>query len=136
MTAGPLLLVALKGVLAGGFVVLLSSLTGTFKPRFFAGLFAAAPSVAVVSLVLAGISKPEAAALGARGMVLGAIAMTVCCATACAVKSSQSVRERPHWAPCDDPASCFSASSMPSFASSSRSCLCALPPKLASAQRF
>ncbi len=40
MTAGPLLPVALTGVVAGGFVILISSLTDTFKPRFFAGLSA------------------------------------------------------------------------------------------------
>lgn len=75
-------LLALKAVLAGSFVVLLSLLAGRLKAKLFAGLFAAAPAVASVSLALTAISKPTAAIDGSRGMIAGAAGMIACCALA------------------------------------------------------
>lgn len=49
----------IKSVGAGLFVVLLSVLSNTFQPKFFAGLFASAPSVATIGLLLAGLSQPH-----------------------------------------------------------------------------
>ena len=75
-------ILALKAVLAGSFVVLLSLLAGRLKTKLFAGLFAAAPAVASVSLAL---SKPAAAVDGSRGMIAGAAGMIACCAVAALV---------------------------------------------------
>jgi Protein of unknown function (DUF3147) len=63
--------------LIGGFVVSAFSLiSDLFKPKTFAGLFGAAPSVALATLGLAVVKagKPAAEA-EARSMVLGAIAL-------------------------------------------------------------
>ena len=78
----PWLLLALKVVLAGVFVALLSHLSSAFKPKMFAGLFAGAPAVASVSLVLTGLEQPAAAHLGAVSMTIGAVGMVACCAVA------------------------------------------------------
>lgn len=63
-------------VLAGGVVVSLFALLGDLlKPKTFAGLFGAAPSVALATLVLTVIKDgKDYASLEARSMVLGAIA--------------------------------------------------------------
>jgi len=67
----------LGGTLVSGFAVL----GQIFKPKTFGGLFGAAPSVALVSLAF-GIAKrgPLGAAVEARSMVLGAVALAVYCA--------------------------------------------------------
>jgi uncharacterized membrane protein (GlpM family) len=60
----------------GGIVVSLFALIGDlFKPKSFAGLFSAAPSVALASLGLAFLQHgPDYAALEGRSMMVGAIA--------------------------------------------------------------
>jgi hypothetical protein len=73
---------ALKAILAGTFVVLLSALAQVLKPKLFAGLFAGAPAVAAVSLAVTASMKPQAALQGATGMLAGAAAMIACCAVA------------------------------------------------------
>ena len=63
--------------LVGGLVVWLFALTGdVLRPKGFAGLFGAAPSVALASLALTlhSLGKPYAA-LEARSMVAGAVAL-------------------------------------------------------------
>jgi len=62
--------------LVGGLVVSAFSLIGdVLKPKSFAGLFGAAPSVALATLGLAvGTEGPAYAALEARSMMAGAIA--------------------------------------------------------------
>lgn len=53
-----------------------------FKPKTFAGLFGAAPSVALASLLLTiDLKGAETAAINARSMVLGALALMVYSAT-------------------------------------------------------
>jgi hypothetical protein len=61
---------------AGGVVVSLSALLGDLlKPKTFAGLFGAAPSVALATLVLTVVKEgKEYASLEARSMIVGAIA--------------------------------------------------------------
>ena len=63
-------------LLIGGTVVSVFALLGDlFKPKRFAGLFAAAPSVALVTLALTATSQgKEYAATEGRSMVAGAIA--------------------------------------------------------------
>lgn len=66
-------------VIAGGVVVTAFSILGSLlKPKSFAGLFGAAPSVALATLFLtvAKDGKPYAS-LEARSMILGAIAFVV-----------------------------------------------------------
>jgi len=76
----PLVLLGLKVILGGFFVALLSHLTGAIRPKLFSGLFAAAPSVASISLLITALQKPAAAELGARGMIAGGFGMVACCA--------------------------------------------------------
>jgi hypothetical protein len=77
-------ILALKAVLAGTFVVLLSLLAEMLRPKAFAGLFAGAPAVASVSLTVTALLKPAAAVQNATGMIAGAVAMIACCAVATA----------------------------------------------------
>jgi hypothetical protein len=64
-------------VLAGGlFVVIFAMLSDALKPKMFAGLFSAAPSVASASLLVTGLAvgaaKDEQYALG---MIVGAVGL-------------------------------------------------------------
>ena len=63
----------------GGFVVsLFSFISDLFKPKTFAGLFGAAPSVALASLVLTALKhSKEMAAVEARSMIIGALALFI-----------------------------------------------------------
>ena len=63
----------------GGFVVSLFSLiSDLFKPKTFAGLFGAAPSVALASLVLTALKQTKGtAAIEARSMILGGVALVI-----------------------------------------------------------
>jgi hydrogenase-4 membrane subunit HyfE len=63
-------------VIAGGLVVTAFSILGSLlKPKSFAGLFGAAPSVALATLFLTVSKDGKAyASLEARSMILGAIA--------------------------------------------------------------
>lgn len=65
--------------LIGGAVVSLFAIGGSiFKPKSFAGLFAAAPSVALVGFALAFAKKDRAyASIEGRSMILGAIAFII-----------------------------------------------------------
>jgi hypothetical protein len=75
----PIVLLGLKVLLAGFFVALLSHLTGAIRPKLFSGLFAAAPTVASISLLVTALLKPATAAVGAEGMIAGALGMVACC---------------------------------------------------------
>jgi hypothetical protein len=73
-------------VLAGGlFVVLFAMLSDALKPKMFAGLFSAAPSVASASLLVTGLAvgatKDEQYALG---MIVGTVGL-VCYSLAAAL---------------------------------------------------
>jgi Protein of unknown function (DUF3147) len=63
-------------VVAGGVIVSLFALLGDLlKPKTFAGLFGAAPSVALATLVLTVMKEgKEYASLEARSMIVGAVA--------------------------------------------------------------
>jgi hypothetical protein len=66
----------------GGVIVSAFATVGTiFKPKTFAGLFGAAPSVAIATLSMAFYQHGgAAAALQARAMLAGTLAMLVYCA--------------------------------------------------------
>ena len=66
-------------VILGGLLVSAFAMVGeVLKPKSFAGLFGAAPSVALASLGLALIHHGRAyASVGARSMILGAVAFIV-----------------------------------------------------------
>ena len=62
------------GAVVSGFAVI----SDLLKPKSFAGLFGAAPSVALASLVLCALTQPRInAVLEARSMMLGAVALFV-----------------------------------------------------------
>lgn len=68
----------LRIILGGGVVSALAALGEVLKPKSFAGLFGAAPSVALATLGLAVIQHGKAyATVEARSMILGAIAFCV-----------------------------------------------------------
>jgi hypothetical protein len=70
--------------LAGGTFVVLFTLVGEWlRPKSFAGLFAAAPSIAVASLLVTLVVNGEAAVWrSALGMVAGAVALVATCVVA------------------------------------------------------
>src|ERR1700733_2974011 len=69
----------LYGVAVGGLIVSLFAVIGdVLRPKSFAGLFAAAPSVALATLSLTILANGKLyAALEARSMIVGAIAFFV-----------------------------------------------------------
>jgi hypothetical protein len=81
-----LIAIGLKALAGGGLVVGFSGLGDVLKPKAFAGVFGAAPSVALASLVITvytgGASK---AATSAHGMIAGAVGMVCYCIAASAL---------------------------------------------------
>jgi uncharacterized membrane protein (GlpM family) len=84
----------LRAALGGAFVVAFSVLGEALRPRSFAGIFAAAPSVALASLLITTFTRgPAAVALAATGMLAGAVAMVAACVVGVdAVKRFRSLR--------------------------------------------
>lgn len=75
-----LLEIALKALVGGLSVVVFALVAETIEPKRLAGVFAAAPSVALAGLILTVVFKGDYEALDAtRGMVAGALAFTVYC---------------------------------------------------------
>src|ERR1700674_821955 len=78
--------VGLKALVGGTLVVAFSALSDTLKPKAFAGLFAAVPSVALASVVVTVLtSGPAQAAVASRGMIAGAVGMIAYCIAASAL---------------------------------------------------
>jgi hypothetical protein len=76
----PLFVVGIKAIAGGGLVVAFALVSEVLKPKEFAGLFAAAPSVAIASMLISWLDKgPPSVAAGALGMVYGAIGMALYC---------------------------------------------------------
>lgn len=75
------MLLACRAALGGLLVVVFALVGEVVKPKRFAGLFGAAPSVALsnLALVVAAQGTPRAVA-ESRAMVLGGVAMAVACA--------------------------------------------------------
>jgi hypothetical protein len=76
---------ALRFALGGLIVSLFAAVGELFRPKTFAGIFGAAPSVAIATLTLAYAMHPRAyAATECRAMILGSAALVVysaACAT-------------------------------------------------------
>lgn len=72
--------IAAKALLGGVFVVLFALLSEAMTPKRFAGVFAAAPSVALASLLVTVVAKGAGdARLASVGMTAGAVAFTAYC---------------------------------------------------------
>lgn len=73
-------LILLRALIAGVFVVAFSVLGEVLRPKRFAGLFGAAPSVALANLivVVAALGTAEAAA-DAHAMIVGAVGFVAFC---------------------------------------------------------
>ena len=85
---------ALIRFVVGGTIVSLFALLGeVLRPKGFAGLFAAAPSVALATLSLAAITQGSSdAALEARSMIAGEVGLIVyaaCCVYFLAVRHAR-----------------------------------------------
>ena len=77
--ATELLVVGLRVVVAGALVCAFAMLGELVKPKRFAGIFSAAPSVALASLVVVLLSEgPGHIRLELEGMVAGAVAFVIC----------------------------------------------------------
>jgi uncharacterized membrane protein (GlpM family) len=78
--AGKLVEVRLKALAGGLFVLAFAALAQMLTPKRFAGVFSAAPSVALGSLlVTAAFTGVGDVTSSARGMQIGAVAFTVYC---------------------------------------------------------
>ncbi|HKO20893.1 MAG TPA: DUF3147 family protein [Acidobacteriaceae bacterium] len=70
--------ILLRFVIGGTVVSLFAMLGDVFRPKSFAGLFGAAPSIALATIGLTIASKGKAyAAIEARSMILGALAFCI-----------------------------------------------------------
>lgn len=71
-------LLGIRVLAAGGFVVALAALGDKLQPKMFAGLLGGAPSVASVSLLVSGLAMGAAKDTKyATGMIAGAIGLVV-----------------------------------------------------------
>ena len=78
--SGEILEVVLKALAGGVFVLAFAALAEMLTPKGFAGVFSAAPSVALASLIVtAGIAGVPDVLASAQGMQIGAIGFTVYC---------------------------------------------------------
>jgi hypothetical protein len=72
-------------VIVGGAIVSIFAILGdVLKPKSFAGLFGAAPSVALATMVLTVVKEGRSyTAIEARSMILGAVAFFLYACVAC-----------------------------------------------------
>lgn len=76
MAGHDLLILAVKGVAGGTLVVAFALLSEVLSPKRFAGLFSAAPAVAIAGLAIVLVDKsPHDAHQNAVGMIAGAAGM-------------------------------------------------------------
>jgi len=86
-------LLGLKAANGGLFVVAFALVSEILKPKRFAGLFSAAPSVALANLAVIVAAKGHAEAIAsARGMLLGGAAFTASAALGAVVARRSGVR--------------------------------------------
>jgi hypothetical protein len=82
---GDIGVLALRGLAGGALVVIFALIGEVATPKAFSGLFSAAPSVAVASLAITIVAENSGKARQASiGMVIGGVAMAVCCILAVA----------------------------------------------------
>jgi Kef-type K+ transport system membrane component KefB len=81
MKPSPLLIGIVARFMLGGTIVSGFAVLGEmFRPKTFAGLFGAAPSVALTALLLTVLQEGRhSAAVEARSMILGAVALVIYC---------------------------------------------------------
>lgn len=80
---GKIIEIAVKAVIGGVFVLAFAALAQVLAPKRFAGVFSAAPSVALGGLlVTAAFSGVSDVARSAQGMAVGAVAFAVYCVAA------------------------------------------------------
>ena len=80
VTASDVVVLGLKALNGGLFVVAFALIAEAVRPKRFAGLFSAAPSVALANLLVGVIAKGHSEGrAGADGMLIGAAAMTLAC---------------------------------------------------------
>src|SRR5256885_6290093 len=90
------LLIGLKALAGGTLVVAFAVLSDALKPKTFAGLFSAAPSVAVASLGVTTIAFGTGKAAQAAGaMVAGAIGLVTFCVAAMVLERRGGAPPRP-----------------------------------------
>jgi hypothetical protein len=76
-------ILALRGLAGGLLVVAFALIAEVVDPKAFAGLFAAAPSVAIASLAITVLTESASKARESSiGMVVGGIGMAACCVAA------------------------------------------------------
>jgi hypothetical protein len=76
---------ALRGLAGGTLVVIFALIGEAVTPKAFSGLFSAAPSVAIASLVITVLTEgTRTAQQASAGMVVGGLAMVACCVLATA----------------------------------------------------
>jgi len=76
----PWLTLGIKAVNGGLFVVLFSLIAEMLEPKRFAGLFSAAPSVALANLIVVILAQGHGDGIAnTRGMVIGALAFSLSC---------------------------------------------------------
>ena len=77
---GDIAVLAVRGLAGGTLVVVFALIGEVVTPKAFSGLFSAAPSVAVASLAITIVAEnPVKARQASIGMVVGSVAMAVCC---------------------------------------------------------
>ncbi len=78
--AGEVVAVLVKAVAGGVLVLAFAALSETLTPKRLAGVFSAAPSVALASIIVTAVAKGVSdVTAAAHGMVIGAVAFTVYC---------------------------------------------------------
>jgi uncharacterized protein DUF3147 len=83
VNASDLGLLALRALAGGTLVVVFALIAEVVSPKAFAGLFSAAPSVAIASLAVTAVADGAGTARHESiGMTIGGIAMTACCVLA------------------------------------------------------
>src|SRR2546430_17565351 len=74
---------AVRAVAGGTLVVLFALIGEVVKPKAFSGLFSAAPSVAIASLIVTLVADDvHHARQASTGMVVGGVGMAACCVVA------------------------------------------------------
>lgn len=87
-----LLRFCIGGLAVSGFALL----SDIFRPKSFAGLFGAAPSIALSTLAIALYQHGSAyTAIEGRSMVLGSVALWLYCIAACRLMQRHNVRALP-----------------------------------------
>ena len=94
MSSDALVALAIKGLLGGGLVVAFSLLAEAVRPKSFAGLFGAAPSIAVAGLAVTLVLKgSHEARLQSLGMILGSVAFVIAALVATGLLTKMSALE-------------------------------------------